>query len=32
MELTTFKDILGALLFLVLIWSTSYVFLLLDAI
>ena len=32
MEITTVKDILGALLFLLLIWGTSYLFLLLDTV
>jgi len=31
MEFTTIKDIFGALLFLLLIWGTSYLFLLLDS-
>lgn len=31
MELTTIKDIFGALFFLIMIWGTSYLFLLLDA-
>ncbi|MGK0270493.1 MAG: hypothetical protein ACI88H_001139 [Cocleimonas sp.] len=30
MELTTIKEILGAILFLLMIWGTSYLFLLLE--
>ncbi len=31
MELTTIKEILGAVLFLLMIWGTSYLFLLLES-